>query len=239
MSASTAASRSPRAIAEFSAAAKAAKRRRALGEQAATGRREQQRAHQASGRVRATSTATPAPNEDPTRWHDVTPRWSRVSSTSATGSSGPCRWRSDSPKPRRSSRTAYRKAVSPPHWGSHIRRSATPGVQQHHRGAAARAGAVDGDAGGVSDEGTGLPRVWWWVTGQSTRRPGPGANPYRAGPLAMHGARSVAPLCITSGADPLPLDLTVDPPVGRGQARAPRRPAARRRGRGARGRRPG
>ena len=68
MSASTAASRSPRAIASFSAAAKAANAGvRSVSRLPPGGASSSERT--ASGRVRATSTATPAPNDDATRWH--------------------------------------------------------------------------------------------------------------------------------------------------------------------------
>ena len=153
--ASTAASRSPRAIASFSAAAKAANAGvRSVSRLPPGGASSRERTR--PGRRRATSTATPAPNEDPTRWHDVTPRWSSVPSTSPAGSREPTGGRSDSPKPRRSSRTASRTAGQPGPLRVPHPAVGDAGVEQHHRDGAPRAGPVVGDAGRVS--GT-WPRV--------------------------------------------------------------------------------
>ena len=126
MFASTAASRSPRAIASFSAAAKAANAGvRSVSRLPPGGASSSERT--ASGLVRATSTATPAPNEDATRWHDVTPRWSSVSEHVGRPGRGrrPAAGRT---RRSRAGRGARHRAprVSPAHCGSHIRRSATP-----------------------------------------------------------------------------------------------------------------
>ena len=123
--ASTAAWRSPLARAAFSAS----KKRRRSGVSSA--RRLPPGGHNnsdctRSGRVRATSVATPEPNEAPTRWHRVTPRCSSVERTSATWSSPPSGRVVDSPKPRRSTRTTVRSAARSPQIGSHMRRSAMP-----------------------------------------------------------------------------------------------------------------
>ena len=205
--ASTAASRSPRAIASFSAAAKAANAGvRSVSRLPPGGASSRERTRPVLRR--ATSTATPAPNEDPTRWHDVTPRWSSVSITSPAGSRAPFGGRSDSPKPRRSRRTASRRLASPGHWGSHIRRSAIP-AWRSTTGMAPRGPSRSwAMPDGVNDEGTGLPGSGSGPP-VSQRSPGGHGNPVErcaptcaVGPAHLHGSSAPAAFRPTGAPSP-------------------------------------
>ena len=144
--------------------------RGSVGEQAPTGRGQQQRTHgirpgegDLDGHARA--------ERGPTRWHAVTPRWSSVASTSPSGSRAPAGGRSDSPKPRRSRRTASRTAVRPGHCGSpsggrrHRRASSTTGMPTAGRRARRRCPRVYIRARAL------VSRVWVW-SAFSQRAPG-------------------------------------------------------------------
>ena len=212
-------------MASFSAAAKAAKAGvRSVNRLPPGGARSSERT--ASGLLRATSTATPAPNDDPTRWHEVTPRWSRVSSTSPTGSRAPGGRAVGLPEAAQveAHGIAHGRQAGPlrvPHPAV-----GDPGVQQHDGGGARRAAALERDAGRCLGRGHGSPGVR--VVGAA-----PPVN--AAAAAAASGFRAGYP----PEPPAAPLDLAVDEAVGRAASPGPRPPAATRRGRGARGRRPG